>query len=155
MLINPIHHCNLITKQSVYDKTEYRINQHVFFFWGGGGDWGTKMQSFLYWRYLNNCFFFNSLSQNFWRMWLSVYLRNESFSYWVHGGMNRSAGQTNRVNRFAVLVQFVCSALRFIPPMNPEKKDTHSLYLQCFQQGAFLKFPDKHFEFKIPAATST
>ena len=47
-------------------------------------------------------------------------------------GMNRSAGQTNRVNREAVLGRFVCSALRFIPH-EPRKKDTHSLYLQCFQ----------------------
>ena len=30
-------------------------------------------------------------------------------------GMNRSTGQTNRVSREAVLVWFVCSALRFIP----------------------------------------
>ena len=41
-------------------------------------------------------------------------------------GMNRSAGQTNRLNREAVLGRF------FVPrfdsfPMNPEKKDIHSL----------------------------
>ena len=36
-------------------------------------------------------------------------------------GMNRSAGQTNRVNREAVLEWFVCSALRFIPH-EPRKK---------------------------------
>ena len=40
--------------------------------------------------------------------------------------MNRSAEQTNRVNREAVLVRFVCSALRFISH-EPRKKDTHSL----------------------------
>ena len=57
-------------------------------------------------------------------------------------GMNRSAGQTNRVNREAVLGWFVCSALRFIPH-EPRKKDTHSLYLQCFQQRHFLKFSEK------------
>ena len=34
-------------------------------------------------------------------------------------GMNRSAGQTNRVNR--EVGRFVCSALRFIP-YEPEKK---------------------------------
>ena len=59
-------------------------------------------------------------------------------------GMNRSAGQTNRVNREAVLVRFVCSALRFIPH-EPRKKDTHSLYLQCFQQRLFLKFSEKSY----------
>ena len=37
-------------------------------------------------------------------------------------------------------------------PMNPEK-DTHSLYLQCFQQGLFLKFSDKRNKFEIPTAT--
>ena len=66
--------------------------------------------------------------------------------------MNRIAGQTNRVNREAVLVRFVCSALRFIPH-EPRKKDTHSLYLQCFQQGPFLQFSDKRYKFKIPTAT--
>ena len=68
--------------------------------------------------------------------------------------MNRSAGQTNRVNREAVLGRFVCSALRFIPH-EPRKKDTHSLYLQCFQQGPSLKLPDKRYKFKIPTATGT
>ena len=56
--------------------------------------------------------------------------------------MNRSAGQTNRVNREAVLVRFVCSSLRFIPH-EPRKKDTHSLYLQCFQQRLVLKLSKK------------
>ena len=49
------------------------------------------------------------------------FLRNECLFCWVHGGMNRSAGQTNRVNRGAVLERFVCSALRFIP-REPRKK---------------------------------
>ena len=45
--------------------------------------------------------------------------------------LNRSAEQKkNRVNREAVPVRFVCSALRFIS-YEPRKKDTHSLYLQC------------------------
>ena len=39
--------------------------------------------------------------------------------------MNRSAEQTNRVNREAVLVRFVCSALRFISH-EPRKKDRSS-----------------------------
>ena len=62
-------------------------------------------------------------------------------------GMNRSAGQTNRVNREAVLVWFVCSAPRFIPH-EPRKKNTSSLYLQCFQQGLFLKFFEKRYHCK-------
>ena len=69
-------------------------------------------------------------------------------------GMNRSAGQTNRVKREAVLLRFVCSALRFIPH-EQKKKDTHSLYLQCFQQGPFLKLSNKRYKFKIPTATGT
>ena len=36
-------------------------------------------------------------------------------------GMNRSAGQANRVNRKAVLGRYVCSALQFIPH-EPRKK---------------------------------
>ena len=52
-------------------------------------------------------------------------------------GMNRSAGQTNRVNREAVLVWFVCSALRFIP-MNPEKK-TLIPYISMFPTRTLSK----------------
>ena len=68
---------------------------------------------------------------------------NFSIKEWVSfflgsWGMNRSAGQTNRVNREAVLGRFVCSALRFIPH-EPRKKDTHSLYLQCFQPRTLSK----------------
>ena len=64
--------------------------------------------------------------------------------------MNRSAEQTNRVNREAVLVRFVCSALRFISH-EPRKKDTHSLYLQCLQQRFLLKFSEQSKKFKFPS----
>ena len=83
-----------------------------------------------------------------------LHLRNECLFFLGSWGINRSAGQTNHVNREAVLGQFVGSALRFIPH-EPRKKDTHSLYLQCFQQGPFFKFSDKHYKFKIPTATGT
>ena len=67
--------------------------------------------------------------------------------------------------------RFVCSALRFISheprkkdrssrdlfvphcdsfPMNREKKDTHSLYLQCLQQRPLLKFSEQSKKFKFP-----
>ena len=49
----------------------------------------------------------NHVHNIFFKEWVSFFLGS-----W---GMNRSAGQTNRVNREAVLVRFVCSALRFIP----------------------------------------
>ena len=62
--------------------------------------------------------------------------------------MNRSAEQTNRVNREAVLVRFVCSSLRFISH-EPRKKDTHSLYLQCLQQRFLLKFSEQSKKFKF------
>ena len=64
--------------------------------------------------------------------------------------MNRSEEQTNRVNREAVLVRFVCSALRFISH-EPRKKDTHSLYLQCLQQRPLIKFSEQSKKFKFPA----
>ena len=66
----------------------------------------------------------------------------------------KSCGLYNRMNREMVLGPFVCSALRFIPH-EPRKKDTHSLYLQCFQQGPFLKFSNKRYKFEIPTATVT
>ena len=64
--------------------------------------------------------------------------------------MNRSAEQTNRVNREAVLVRFLCSALWFISH-EPRKKDTHSLYLQCLQQRFLLKFSEQSKKFKFPS----
>ena len=64
--------------------------------------------------------------------------------------MNRSAEQTNRVNREAVLVRFVCSTLRFISH-EPRKKDTHSLYLQCLLQRSLLKFSKQSKKFKFPS----
>ena len=42
--------------------------------------------------------------------------------------MNRSAGQTNRVNREAVLEWFVCSALRFIPPWTQKKRHSFLIF---------------------------
>ena len=85
--------------------------------------------------------------------------------------MNRSAEQTNRVNREAFLVRFVCSTLRFISheprkksqftrfvcsalriiSHKPRKKDNHSLYLQCLQQRPLLKFSEQSKKFKFPA----
>ena len=50
--------------------------------------------------------------------------------------------------------QIAWTALRFIPQWT-QKKDTHALYLQCFQQGPFLKFSDKRYKIKIPTATGT
>ena len=47
---------------------------------------------------------------------------------------------------FLRFTRFVCPTLRFIPH-EPRKKDTHSLYLQCFQQRPFLKFSEKSFKF--------
>ena len=64
--------------------------------------------------------------------------------------MNRSAEQTNRVNREADFVRFVCSALRFISH-EPRKKDTHSLYLQCLQRNSLLKFSEQSKKFKFPS----
>ena len=51
---------------------------------------------------------------------------------------------------FAVLVRFVCSALRFISH-EPRKKDTHSLYLQCLQQRSLLRFSEQSKKFKFPS----
>ena len=68
--------------------------------------------------------------------------------------INRSVGQTNRVNREVVRWRFVCSTLRYIPN-EPRKKDTHSLYLYCVQQVSFIKYLDKRYKFKFPTATGT
>ena len=56
-----------------------------------------------------------------------------SFKEWVvfflsSWGINRSAGQTNRVNRAAVFGWFVCSALRFIPPWTQKKRHSFLIF---------------------------
>ena len=68
-------------------------------------------------------------------------------------GMNRSAGQMNRVNREADIGRFFCSSLRFIP--NEPRKKHSLLYLQCFQQRPFLEFSEKSYIFKTPTVTGT
>ena len=91
----------------------------------------------------------------FWLNWLLLVIRWAIKGPWASSflgswEMNRSAEQTNRVNREAVLVRFVCSALRFISH-EPREKDTRSLYLQCLQQRPLLKFSKQSKKFKIPA----
>ena len=66
--------------------------------------------------------------------------------------MTRSAGKTNHVNCEAALGQFVFFRAT-IHSSWTQKKDTHSLYLQCFQQRPLLKFSEKSFKFKIPTVT--
>ena len=58
---------------------------------------------------------------------VTMQLRNECLFFWVHGEARK---------------RFSCDL--FVPrydsfPMNPEKKDTHSLYLQCVQQRPLSK----------------
>ena len=67
--------------------------------------------------------------------------------------MNRSAGQTNRVNCEAVLGRFV--VLRYDSfPMNPKKR--HSFLIFTMRpKRLFLKYPEKGYKFKIPAVTGT
>ena len=69
-------------------------------------------------------------------------------------GMNRSTGQTNRVNREAVLGRFVCSALRFIPH-EPRKKKLIPYIYNASNEGPFLKFSEKDYKFKIPTVTGS
>ena len=106
--------------------------------------YGYKQSYVLYWLHHDSLYtkgFYWNL-QHIFKEWVSFFLGS-----W---DMNRSAEQTNRVNREAVLVRFVCSALRFISH-EPRKKDTHSLYLQCLQQRPLLKFSEQSKKFKFPA----
>ena len=56
----------------------------------------------------------------FFRCWVTVHLRNRGL-FLCSWGMNLSAGQTNRVERGAVIGRLVCSALRCISH-EPRKK---------------------------------
>ena len=80
----------------------------------------------------------------------SRYLRNECLFFSVHGiwiaVRNKQIAWTAK--------RFSCDL--FVPhcdsyPMNREKKDTHSLYLQCLQQRPLLKFSEQSKKFKFPA----
>ena len=67
--------------------------------------------------------------------------------------MNRSAGQTNRMNCEAVLGRFVVLPLRFIPH---EPRKRHSFLIFTMRpKRLFLKYPEKSYKFKIPAVTGT
>ena len=77
-------------------------------------------------------------------------LRNECLFFSVHGiwiaVRNKQIAWTAK--------RFSCDL--FVPhcdsyPMNREKKDTHSLYLQCLQQRPLLKFSEESKKFKFPA----
>ena len=95
-------------------------------------------------RQITCCDIFMEKFTNRWSVWLFI---KEWVSFFLGSwDMNRSAEQTNRVNREVVLVRFVCSALRFISH-EPRKKDTHSLYLQCLQQRPLLKFSEQSIKF--------
>ena len=51
-----------------------------------------------------------------------VNIRNECLFFWVHGGMNRSAEQTNHSRTASRFTRFVCPALRFMPPWTQKKR---------------------------------
>ena len=77
-------------------------------------------------------------------------LRNECLFFSVHGKWiavrNKQIAWTAK--------RFSCDL--FVPhcdsfPMNREKKDTHSLYLQCLQQKSLLKFSERSKKFKFPS----
>ena len=79
-----------------------------------------------------------------------THLRNERLFFSVHGiwiaVRNKQIAWTAK--------RFSCDL--FVPhcdsyPMNREKKDTHSLYLQCLQQRPLLKFSEQSKKFKFPA----
>ena len=57
-----------------------------------------------------------------------VNIRNECLFFWVHGGMNRSAEQTNHSRTASRFTRFVCPALRFIPPWTPKKRHSFLKY---------------------------
>ena len=78
------------------------------------------------------------------------FLRNECLFFSVHGKWiavrNKQIAWTAK--------RFSCDL--FVPHcdsfhMNREKKDTHSLYLQCLQQKSLLKFSEQSKKFKFPS----
>ena len=85
-------------------------------------------------------------------MYVSLNSFNQGMSAFFLGswGMHRSAGQTNRVNREAVLGRFVCSALRFIPH-EPRKKKTLIPYIyNVSNKDPSQKSPIKVINSKFP-----
>ena len=82
-----------------------------------------------------------------------VVLRNECLFFWVLGvwivARDKQIAWTAK--------RFSCDL--FVPRYDSypwtQKKDNHSLYLQCFQQGLFLKFSEKSYLFKTPTVMGT
>ena len=68
--------------------------------------------------------------------------------------MNRSAEQTNRVNREAVFVRFVCSALRFISH-EPRKKTLIPYIYNASNKDPFLNSPSKVRNSNFPQKSGT
>ena len=63
-----------------------------------------------------------------------VNIRNECLFFWVHGGMNRSAEQTNHPRTASRFTRFVCSRYDSYPH-EPRKKDTHSLLVDLLYRS--------------------
>ena len=72
----------------------------------------------------------------------SLFIKGMSIFFLGSLGMNRSAGQTNRVNREAVLGRFVCSALRCILH-EPRKKTLIPYIYNVSIKIPFLNSPRK------------
>ena len=116
--------------------------------------WSQRSRSLPMWQKVNSSW--SSYTCNWKTVFLEIHhtLRNECLFFWVHG-----EGIEVRDKQIVwTAKQFLCDLLvpcsKFFP-MNPEKRDNHSLYLQCFQQSPFLKFSEKSYRFKIPAVTGT
>ena len=104
------HENNEIKSQTkIYDFTVYDIYPGVF---------DTTSKSLIWWNTLISVLNVIKTSISF----------KESVSFFL-GSMNRSAGQTNRVNRKAILGQFLCPTLRFIPHKPPKTKKTLIPYI--------------------------
>ena len=73
-------------------------------------------------------------------------LRNEYLFFWVHGGMNKSAGQKYRLNRQSAISLFRIT-IHFL--WSKKKKDTYSLYLQNLRLRPYLIFSEKRYKLKV------
>ena len=84
-----------------------------------------------------------------------LFLRNECLFFWVHGEWIVARDKQIKSREPRSGSRSICLFRATIHSPWTQKKDTHSLYLQCFQLRSFLKLSKKSYKFKISAVTGT
>ena len=91
------------------------------------------------------------------KIWTLLLTNFEALSFFSRFMENESERGTNKSCEPRKSSRVICSFFFCAQIHSPwtQKKDTHSLYWQHFQQRPFLKFSEKSYKFKILTVTGT